>query len=231
MKLLLLSNSTNFGSGFLEHAEDMLRVFLADGVDEILFVPYAAVRFPFDEFAQKVAERFTSFGCDVRPIHQEPDPVGAVERAQAVVIGGGNTFQLLTRMYHEKVLEPIRERVEGGAPYIGWSAGSNVACPTIRTTNDMPILEPPSFDALGIVPFQINPHFTDALIPNHGGETRTERLLEFVTANPDMPVIGLREGSAIVVEGGETTLVGERPAVVLRDGSEPREVAPGPLTL
>jgi len=231
MKLLLLSNSTNFGSGFLEHAEDMLRVFLADGVDEILFVPYAAVRFPFDEFAQKVAERFTSFGCDVRPIHQETDLVGAVERAQAVVIGGGNTFQLLTTMYHKKVLEPIRERVKAGAPYIGWSAGSNVACPTIRTTNDMPIVEPPSFDALGLVPFQINPHFTDALIPNHGGETRTERLLEFVTANPDMPVVGLREGTAIVVEGGETTLVGERPAVVLRDGSEPREVAPGPLTL
>jgi len=231
MKLLLLSNSTNFGSGFLEHAEDMLRVFLADGVDEILFVPYAAVRFPFDEFAQKVAERFTSFGCDVRPIHQETDLVGAVERAQAVVIGGGNTFQLLTTLYQEKVLEPIRERVAEGAPYIGWSAGSNVASPTIRTTNDMPIVEPPSFDALGLVPFQINPHFTDALIPNHGGETRTERLLEFVTANPDMPVIGLREGSAIVVEGGETTLAGERPAVVLRDGSEPREVAPGPLTL
>jgi dipeptidase E len=231
MKLLLLSNSTNFGSGFLEHAEDMLRVFLSADLDEVLFVPYAAVRFAFDDFAQKVAERFSSFGCDVRPIHQEQDPVGAVERAQAVVIGGGNTFQLLTTMYQEKLLEPIQARVAGGASYIGWSAGSNVACPTIRTTNDMPIVEPPSFDALGLVSFQINPHFTDAQIPNHGGETRSERLLEFVTANPNMPVIGLREGTAIVVEDDSTALVGELPAVLLKGGAEPDELVPGPLPL
>ena len=231
MHLLLLSNSTNFGAGFLEHAEGMLHAFLSDSVGEVLFVPYAAVRFTFDDFAEKVSERFQTFGCDVRPIHREPDQVQAVETAQAIVIGGGNTFQLLTQMYQEALLEPIRERIAGGAPYIGWSAGANVACPTIRTSNDMPIVEPPSFDALGLVPFQINPHFTDARVPNHGGETRSERLLEFVAANPDVPVIGLREGTALVVDDDQTTLVGDAPAVLFTRGREPREMAPGSLEL
>jgi len=230
LRLLLLSNSTNYGGTFLGHAEDMLSAFLGTEIRRILFVPYAAVRFSFDDFTAKVAERFGPLGYEVDPIHRATDPRAAVETAEAVVVGGGNTFQLLARIYQDRLLGPIRERVGAGAPYLGWSAGSNVACPTIKTTNDMPIVEPPSFLALGLIPFQINPHFTDASIPNHGGETRSERLLEFVAANPDMPVIGLREGSTLRVEDGRTTLLGDRPAIVFQSGSAPREVAPGVVT-
>jgi dipeptidase E len=231
MRLLLLSNSTNHGGTFLGHAEDMLAAFLGKDVKRILFVPYAAVRFSFDDFATKVAERFGPLGYEVDSVHRAADPRAAVEAAEAVVVGGGNTFQLLARIYQDRLLGPIRDRVSAGAPYIGWSAGSNVACPSIKTTNDMPIVEPPSFLALGLVPFQINPHFTDASIPNHGGETRSERLLEFVAANPDIPVIGLREGSTLRVENGRTTLLGDHPAIVFHSGSAPRDVAPGVVTL
>ncbi len=231
MRLLLLSNSTNYGATFLGHAEATLRDFFGEEVGEVLFVPYAAVRFPFDAFADKVAERFGPLGYDVRPIHCEADPVAAVERAEAIAVGGGNTFQLLHRLYDGALLDPIRARVRAGMPYAGWSAGANVACPTIRTTNDMPIVEPPSFDALGLVPFQINPHYTDAAIPNHGGETRKERLLEFIAANPGMPVVGLREGTTIRVDGESTSLLGDRPAIAFRAGREPWEVAPGPFRL
>jgi dipeptidase E len=157
MRLLLLSNSTNFGGTFLGHAEDALRAFLGTETQEALFVPYAAVRSSFDDFAVKVAERFARFGCRIRPIHREDDPHGAVQTAQVIVVGGGNTFQLLDRLQGDGLIEPIRARVRAGAAYIGWSAGANVACPTIRTTNDMPIVEPSSFQALDLVPFQINP--------------------------------------------------------------------------
>lgn len=231
MRLLLLSNSTNYGSTFLGHAGDTIRAFFGGDVGEVLFVPYAAVRFSFDAFADKVAERFGPLGYGVRPIHREADPVAAVERADAIAVGGGNTFQLLLRLYEGALLDPIRARVRAGMPYAGWSAGSNVACPTIRTTNDMPIVEPPSLDALGLVPFQINPHYTDAAIPNHGGETRSERLLEFIAANPGMPVVGLREGTTIRVDGARMTLLGERPAIVFLAGRDPWEVAPGPFSL
>jgi dipeptidase E len=229
MRLLLLSNSTNFGSTFLGHADAMIHEFFGDEVGEVLFVPYAAVRFPFDAFAEKVAERFRPLGYRIRSIHSEADPVAAVERAEAIAVGGGNTFQLLKRLYDEGLLDAIRSRVQDGIPYAGWSAGSNVACPTIRTTNDMPIVEPPSFAALGLVPFQINPHYTNAVIPDHGGESRKDRLLEFVEANPGMPVVGLREGTAILVDGLRTTLLGGRPAIVLLHEREPREISPGPL--
>jgi len=231
MRLLLLSNSTNYGGTFLGHAGEMLREFFSEKIGEILFVPYAAVRFPFDAFTEKVAEQFGPLGYAVRPIHREADPVVAVERAEAIAVGGGNTFQLLERLYDGGLLEPIRSRVRAGMPYAGWSAGANVACPTIRTTNDMPIVEPPSFDALGLVPFQINPHYTDAAIPNHGGETRKERLLEFAEANPGMPVVGLREGATILVEGPRTTLLGGKPAVAFLRGREPWEIDPGPFDL
>lgn len=231
MRLLLLSNSTNYGGTFLGHANDLLSAFLGKDVDRIVFIPYAAVRFSFDDFAAKVAERLNPLGYEVDSIHRAQDPRAAVDAAGAIVVGGGNTFQLLERIYQDRLLGPIRERVGAGAPYVGWSAGSNLACPTIKTTNDMPIVEPPSFLALGLVPFQINPHFTDAGIPNHGGETRSERLTEFVAANPGVPVIGLREGSSLRVDGGRTTLLGDQPAIVFRSGADPIEVPPGEVKL
>lgn len=228
MRLLLLSNSTNFGGTFLGHAGDWLREHLGS-TRSVVFVPFAAVRFSYDDFVAKVAECFTPLGCEVHGIHAAPDPVAAVRGADAIAVGGGNTFQLLSRMYELNLLDAIRERVRAGAPYVGWSAGSNVACPTIRTTNDMPVMEPPSFAALGLVPYQINPHFTDAVIPNHGGETRSERLLEFLELNPGMPVLGLREGTALRVDGAATTLLGNQAARAFLKGRDPWEIQPGPL--
>lgn len=229
MRLLLLSNSTNYGETFLGHAEATLRTFLGKDVGHVLLVPYAVVRVSLDAFSAKVEETFGALGYSVKSIHTAPDARAAVQDAEAFAVAGGNTFQLLTRLYDERLLDPIRERVRGGVPYIGWSAGSNVACPTIMTTNDMPITEPPSFEALGLVPFQINPHFTDASIPNHGGETRSERLLEFVTANPGMTVIGLREGSMLQVEDGRVVLLGDSPAILFGTPDDPVEVAPGTI--
>lgn len=229
MRLLLLSNSTNFGGTFLGHASDWLREHLSRARN-VVFLPFAAVRFSYDEFVRKVAERLTPLGCTVHGIHAAPDPAAAVRNADAIAVGGGNTFQLLSRMYELELLEPIRERVQAGAPFVGWSAGSNVACPTIRTTNDMPVMEPPSFAALGLIPWQINPHFTDAIIPNHGGETRSERLLEFLELNPGMPVLGLREGTAVRVEDAAVALLGDKPARAFLQGREPWEVTPGSLT-
>jgi dipeptidase E len=144
-----------------------------------------------------------------------------------VAVGGGNTFHLLARLYATGLLDAIRERVRSGTPYIGWSAGANVACPTIRTTNDMPIVEPPSFDALGLVPFQINAHFTDAAVPGHGGETRRQRIEEFLLANPGSQVVALPEGTGIEVSSAGATIFGVAPALVFRAGAGPAEVAPG----
>lgn len=225
-RLLLLSNSTNYGAGFLEHARITIRSFLGTNVREVLFVPFAAVRFSYDDFTAKVRDRFAESGYAVRGVHDTADPVKAVGNAEAIAVGGGNTFHLLQRLYDTGLLEPLRERALHGAPYIGWSAGSNIASPTIRTTNDMPIVEPPDFTALGLVPFQINPHYTDGVLPSHGGETRADRLLEFVEVNSNMPVIALREGSILRVEGNEVTLLGERPALIFVNGLEPYEVDP-----
>jgi dipeptidase E len=228
MRLLLLSNSTNFGGTFLGHAGDWLRGHFT-GVTSVLFLPFAAVRFSYDEFVRKVADKLGPLGVDVHGIHAAADPAAAVRGAEAIAVGGGNTFQLLARMYDLDLIAPIRERVRAGMPYVGWSAGANVAGPTIRTTNDMPIVEPRSLDALGLIPFQLNPHFTDAVIPNHGGETRSERLLEFMELNRTMPVLGLREGAALQVEGNRMLLLGDQPGRGFLHGREPWDVAPGPL--
>src|SRR5438270_2281653 len=161
-RLLLLSNSRNFGQGYLEHAEPQIKDFLGEPVRKVLFIPFAAVRYTFAQFADTVRERFGDFGYELDSIHASDDPSQAVQAAEAIIVGGGNTFHLLHHLYQRDLLEPIRARVNAGVPYIGWSAGSNLACPTIKTTNDMPIIEPPGFAALGLVPFQINPHYLDA---------------------------------------------------------------------
>jgi len=226
MRLLLLSNSRNYRKGYLEHAGDAIRDFLGGDVTRVLFVPYAGVTIAWDAYEKNVAGRFGELGYEIRSIHREKDPVRAVSEAEAIAVGGGNTFYLLAKMYEADVMDAIRERVRAGVPYMGWSAGSNVACPTIRTTNDMPVVEPPSFDALGLVPFQINPHYTEAVIPQHQGETRADRLAEFIEANPDMWVAGLMEGSILRLEGEALRLLGERPMKVFRRGEATREVAP-----
>lgn len=223
-RILLISNSTLFGSGYLDHAADEIRNFLGD-VKRVLFVPYAL--HDRDEYTATAAARFQRMGYELTSIHMSTNPVEAVNATDAIFIGGGNTFRLLKALYDFELLGAIRQRVEGGMPYIGSSAGSNVAAPTIKTTNDMPIVEPSSFAALGLVSFQINPHYLDP-DPNsrHMGETRETRLLQFLEEN-DTPVAGLREGAMIRIENDEMTLKGSTGARIFRKGLEPVEVSPG----
>jgi dipeptidase E len=223
-RVLLISSSTIHGSGYLDHAEGEIRDFLG-GVRRVLFVPYAIL--DMDGYAAKVQARFRDLGHEVESIHTLRDPRQAVKEAEALFVGGGNTWRLLDELYTHDLLEPIRWRTDEGMPYVGSSAGSNVAAPTIKTTNDMPILEPPSFEALGLVTFQINPHYLDPdPASTHMGETREERIQQFLEENPT-PVVGLREGSIARVEGGSTSLRGVAPARIFRRGHAPAEVQPG----
>jgi dipeptidase E len=222
-RLLLLSNSINYGRGYLEHAAADIKDFLGSGVGRVLFIPFAGVVRSYDEYAATVGGRFREMSYQLDSIHEAADALEAVRQAEAIAVGGGNTFHLLRGLYEANLIEGIRERVREGLPYMGWSAGSNVACPTIRTTNDMPIVEPPSFRALDLVPFQINPHYTDEQLPNHSGETREQRLAEFLKANPTATVVGLREGSALRLEGQTIKLLGEKTARVFKSGAEAKE--------
>jgi len=223
-RLLLISNSTSHGGGYLDHCESEI-LDLLGGVKRVLFVPFAL--YDRDGYADKARERFERMGFGLDSLHRAADPVTAARSAEAFFVGGGNTFRLLDALYRQGVLDPIRERVEAGAPYIGTSAGSNVACVTIKTTNDMPIVQPPSFDALGLVPFNINPHYLDPDPGStHMGETRELRIAEFHEEN-DPPVIGLRESAMLRVEGHGVELKGTTGARLFRRGMEPQELAPG----
>jgi len=223
-RVLLISNSTLYGSGYLDHAEVEIRDFLGS-IGEVLFIPFAL--YDRHDYALTARERFQRMGYSLESIHTTADTQRAVNDAEAIFIGGGNTFRLLKALYDADVLQTIRQRVAEGIPYIGSSAGSNVAGPTIKTTKDMPIVQPPSFDALGLVPFQISPHFLDP-DPNstHMGETQEERILQFLEEN-DTPVAGLREGAMVRVENDSTVLKGSSGARIFRKGHEPVEAKPG----
>jgi dipeptidase E len=226
MRLLLISNSTNAGEAYLEHPLQQIRSFLGTKKVKAVFVPYAGVTISFDDYTDRVRARFREIGQDITSIHDGCDPLTAIKGADAIVVGGGNTFHLARMMQEQGLMGPVREKVLGGTPYIGWSAGSNLACPTIRTTNDMPIVEPSGFGALNLVPFQINPHYLDANPQGHAGETREMRIEEFIEVNPGIYVVGLREGTMLLVEDGSIRLLGPRPAKIFRKGSEPAELGP-----
>jgi len=226
MKLLLISNSTNAGEPYLKYPLPEIRRFL-DGVRSVAFVPYAAVTFSYDEYRRRVKERFDELGIRVDSVHGLSDPAAAIRKAEAVCVGGGNTFALLKAMQRLGLVGAIRDRVAQGIPYVGWSAGSNVTCPTICTTNDMPIVEPESFEAVGLVPFQINPHYLDANPQGHAGETREQRLLEYIEANPGRYAVGLREGCMLRYTDGGLQLIGDRPLRIFRKGIAPYEVNAG----
>ena len=211
-QLLLLSSSREGQTGYLEHALSHIERFLSNKVTEILFIPYAGVSFSYAEYTQMVATALAPLNIKVTNIASTEDPKLAVEQAQAIVVGGGNTFHLLHQLYHYDLVELIRERVEMGTPYIGWSAGSNIAGLTIRTTNDMPIIEPPSFNALALVPFQLNPHYTDYQPEAHNGETRAQRLREFTCIDKTTPIIGIQEGSALKLTNNKLSLIGDKEA-------------------
>lgn len=227
MRLLLISNSTNAGEAYLEHPLDQIKTFLGSTRVKALFVPYAGVTISFDEYTTRVRERFQEIGHDIISVHRVDDPVLAVQQAEAIVVGGGNTFHLIKLMQEQGLIDAIREKVLAGTPYIGWSAGSNMACPSIRTTNDMPIVEPVSFQALNLVPFQINPHYLDANPEGHAGETREMRIEEFLEANPGIFVVGLREGTMFLVEKESMQLLGPRPARIFKKDYNPQEFEPG----
>ncbi len=226
MKLLLISNSTNAGETYLQHCIEMLHSFLTPVRKNILFIPYAAVSFSYDLYIEKVRDAFSGRDIEISSIHQTDDPVAAVENAEAIMVGGGNTFHLLRLLQEKKLIEPIRRKVFSGMPYTGWSAGANLACPTIKTTNDMPIVEPISFHALYLIPFQINPHYTDAMPEKHGGETREMRIAEFLTINTKQYVIGLREGSMLYVDNRTLKLLGNKTAKLFHRRQVTVEITP-----
>ena len=227
--ILLASTSTLFGGKYLEYLQDEIKD-LFSGVDEIVFIPYARPSgLSHDEYTAKAAGFFATLGIAVKGLHTFASPADAIQQAKGVFTGGGNTF-LLTKVLHEQHLFPVlRARVKDGMPYMGASAGSNIAGLSIRTTNDMPIVYPPSFDAMGLVNFNINPHYLDPdPTLKHNGETRETRILEFLTQN-EIPVVGLREGSWLRIKENKVQLKGKHPARIFEQGKAPYEVEAGTM--
>lgn len=225
MKLLLLSNSTNPGEAYLSYPRAEIAKFLKGSESEIVFIPYAAVTFSYDEYEQKVNDSLRNIGLKVRGIHTFTDYAEAIGGASAIVIGGGNTWKLVRTLHENKLMDVIREKVLAGTPFVGWSAGSNVACPTLRTTNDMPIVDPLNFETLDLVPFQINPHYLDVNPVNHGGETREMRIQEFIAENQDVYVVGLREGTMLCFEEDTLSLIGDKTARIFKHGEDASELS------
>jgi len=223
MRLLLISNSTNPGEPYLDYPKNEIRRFLGEKPVNCIFLPYAAVTFSYDDYEQKVKERFLETGHNLVSIHHFKDPISAILTAECIVVGGGNTWKLINEIHNNSLIDIVRKRVFEGTPYIGWSAGSNVACPTIKTTNDMAIIQPPAFDAFNLVPFQINPHYIDANPAGHAGETREQRILEFIEVNRNLYVAGLREGTMLLVENGKVALRGNRSMRLFKAGALPAE--------
>lgn len=221
--LLLISNSTMHGGGYLEHCAAEIKDFLGER-KRVMFVPFALA--DHNGYTQKASEVFAAMGHDLDSVHKHANPVAAIEGADAVFIGGGNTFRLLTALAHHDLIPAIQKRVLAGMPYMGSSAGTNVATLSIRTTNDMPIMQPPSFTALQLVPFQINPHYLDPDPSSaHMGETRAERIQQFHEEH-EAPVLGLREGCMLRVTGPTMQLRGTTNARLFRRAQEPEEFQP-----
>lgn len=203
-------------------------------VKKVCFVPFAGISLSgesleksYDVYTEKVKSVFNQLGYELASVHQAKDPVALIQKAQAIVVGGGNTFHLVAELHKSGLMQVIREKALAGTPYIGWSAGSNVACPTLMTTNDMPIVEPESFHTLGLIPFQINPHYLDANPEGHGGETREQRIHEFLIVHPDIKVAGLREGCLLWLKENDLQLLGNRSLRIFQQGKVPAEIRPG----
>jgi dipeptidase E len=227
MQLLLLSNSTNQGEEYLGWPREILGTFIKkNNIKSVLFVPYAGVTVSWDDYTERVRDVFGLWGCEVLSVHTAADPVAAVNKAACIVVGGGNTFRLVQMMHDTGIMAAIRLKALAGTPFIGWSAGSNVACPTLRTTNDMPVIQPVSFDTLNLLPFQINPHYLDANPEGHGGETREQRINEFQALNAEVIVVGLREATALLLDGDKLQLLGNRSMRLFVAGKEPLELQP-----
>ncbi|WP_107785588.1 dipeptidase PepE [Campylobacter concisus] len=204
---LLISASSYQDTGYLRHCKNWVKDFLGEsGKEEILFIPYAGVRRTNDEYEQKVIDRLKN--SNIKSIHHYEDKISAIKNASSIAVGGGNTFMLLYTLYKLNLIEPIKEAVANGAKYFGWSAGANIAGKTMMTTNDMPIIMPKSFDSLNIFPYQINPHFISGKLAGHNGESREERLEEFLIANPKETIYALPEGTALLIADNEAEVIG-----------------------
>ena len=224
-KLLLISNSTNRSEEYLGWCKELIKTFCdKHSVKDVLFIPYAGVSMGYDIYEEKVKAVFTTLGLNLYSIHKEKDAIEAVRNAKCIAVGGGNTFHLVYELYRNKIMNEISSKAIQGMPYMGWSAGSNIAGPTLKTTNDMPIIEPESFNCMNLVPFQINPHYTDYFDPKHGGETRDDRVNEFLKLEPKMWVAGIREATALSLENGKLELIGrDNKMKVFRGSMEPKE--------
>ncbi|MET1253874.1 dipeptidase PepE [Aliikangiella maris] len=222
LNLLLLSSSRVAETAFLQHAVDLIQSHLAscftDNKDhqnkKLVFIPYAGVTISYDEYFEIARRPFAELGYNLSSIHQYTSPQDAILQADVIIIGGGNTFELVNQLYKHELIPLITEQLKSGKPYIGWSAGSNIAAPTIRTTNDMPIVEPASFNALNLLPFQINPHYLEVTIDGHQGETREQRIREFLEINPGQRVVGIPEGTALQLSGSQLKYVGSQAGVI-----------------
>ena len=226
-RLLLLSSGSDGNGVFLLHSSTAIRSLLGESVRTVLLIPYAGVTITPERYAERAAVPFAKLGYSLQSITEAADPVGAVNAAEAIVVGGGNTFKLLATLYDHELLEMIRARVHAGVPYIGWSAGAVITAPTMGTTNDTPIIEPRSLRALNLIPFQINAHYTDFHPPGHQGETRAERLEEFIAVNRTVRVLGLREGCSLRISGDEIALSGLGTAPVFAYGVPVAEYTAG----
>ena len=224
--VLMLSSSRQGDEAYLEHARSLILAHLGS-IRDLLFIPYAAVTQSYDNYVSAVASALPE--CNVTGLHTFDNPMLAINNAeannQAIVVGGGNTFHLMHTIYQQNLLVSLQHAISEGTPYIGWSAGSNICGQSIRTTNDMPIVEPKSFNALNVVPFQLNPHYSDYHPPGHNGETRDQRLAEFTVLNPSTPVVAIREGTALSLSQQKLTLVGEKGGFIFL-GDEKRPIAP-----
>ncbi|WP_051774836.1 dipeptidase PepE [Formosa agariphila] len=227
--MIIASTSTVFGSGYLEYILDDLKLHFK-AVKTILFIPYARPSgITHDDYTAKAKDAFSKININVEGIHTFKNPKTAIEQAEAIFVGGGNTFVLVSQLYKIKAIEVLTEVVQNGTPYLGTSAGSNICGLTMNTTNDMPIVYPPSFKTLGLVPFNINPHYLDSDVNSeHMGETRETRIKEFLCYNTQT-VVGLREGSWLQVLGESITLKGPFPARIFKHDLAPYEVESGKL--
>ena len=230
-KLLLISNSTMAGEEYLKYTLPHIKKFLSkinfSYNEQVVFIPYAAVTFSYDEYEEKVNNAFKEIGLKVKSIHTFNDKKKAVNSAALIITGGGNTWHLVKKLYDEDIISELKKTLLSGIPYIGWSAGANIMCPTLKTTNDMPIVEPKSFKTVGLINFQINPHYLDANPKGHAGETREQRIEEFITLNKETYVVGLREGTMLEIFGNDMILLGSKSARIFKYGTKPQEISPG----
>lgn len=227
MNVILASTSSLFGGQYLEYLQQPLEE-LYQGIEEILFIPFARPGgISHEDYTTKVAEYFSKLNIRVKGLHEFDDKADAINQAQAYFTGGGNTFLLVKTLHEEGLMDVLKQNVELGKPYLGTSAGSNIGGLNMKTTNDMPIVYPPSFETMGLVPFNINPHYldTDPTL-KHNGETRETRILEFLTQN-DIKVIGLREGNWIRKVGDKITIEGTHKTRIFEQGKMPYEVEAG----